>query len=388
MIWTVFTAFCFKSHEIHKPTLMEFLSSKAVMQRLTENERWRAIGLLQNGSIRPSVARQFNVSQSVISRLWNCYQQTENVTGLPHSGCPHSTTRHQGHLLVTNALRDWTQNACQLQQQFFRATRVWVTTQTVRHCLYVAQLLAHHLKIVLPLNANHDQAKRVRCQLCQRFRICSQFSYLVASNWRALPVYPRLHKTAVDMEVSWFGEGSPWLGGQNSTSNEGMSLGSTTTSLSLLLRPTPVGTGMHASFMMTMQETIVHVLSKITCSFCSFLLLFFFVCVCVCCCCWFVLFFVLLVSGAFVCLCVCVGGGGLFFPFFCCCCFLRGSFFNNKTSKTFFYSKTAKTDLISKLWIMIQQVWCLPITSHAPKKSPWMVCVMPAVTGYEVQVTA
>ena len=163
------------------------------------------------GSIQLNVAREFNVSQSVISRLWNCYQQTENVTGLPHSGCPHYTTRHQGHLLVTNALRDWTQNACQLQQQFFRATGVWVTTQTVRHCLYVAQLLAHHLKIVLPLNANHDQAKRVRCQLCQRFRICSQFSYLVASNWRALPVYPRLHKTAVDMEVSWFGEGSPWL---------------------------------------------------------------------------------------------------------------------------------------------------------------------------------
>ena len=30
--------------------MMEFPFSKAVMQRLTENERWRAIGMLQNGS--------------------------------------------------------------------------------------------------------------------------------------------------------------------------------------------------------------------------------------------------------------------------------------------------------------------------------------------------
>ena len=29
---------------------MELLSSEAVVQRLTENERWKAIGRLQNGS--------------------------------------------------------------------------------------------------------------------------------------------------------------------------------------------------------------------------------------------------------------------------------------------------------------------------------------------------
>ena len=38
------------------------------------------------------VARQFNVSQSVISKPWNCHQQIGNVTDLPSSGCPRSTT--------------------------------------------------------------------------------------------------------------------------------------------------------------------------------------------------------------------------------------------------------------------------------------------------------
>ena len=59
---------------------MEFLSSQAVKQRLTENERWRAIGMMQNGSTQLNVARQFDLSQSGINRLWNCHQQTEHVT--------------------------------------------------------------------------------------------------------------------------------------------------------------------------------------------------------------------------------------------------------------------------------------------------------------------
>ena len=35
--------YCLKTRDIHRPTLMGLLSSQAVMQRLTENERWRAI---------------------------------------------------------------------------------------------------------------------------------------------------------------------------------------------------------------------------------------------------------------------------------------------------------------------------------------------------------
>ena len=57
--------------------------------------------MLQNGSIQLNIARQFNVSQSVISRLWNRHQQTGNVTNLPRSGCPRSTTRDTLNSLTT-----------------------------------------------------------------------------------------------------------------------------------------------------------------------------------------------------------------------------------------------------------------------------------------------
>lgn len=66
MIWIVFTALCFKPYKIQRPTLMGFLSSKAIMQHLTANETWGAIRMLQSGSIQTNIARQFNI-QSVIS---------------------------------------------------------------------------------------------------------------------------------------------------------------------------------------------------------------------------------------------------------------------------------------------------------------------------------
>ena len=76
--------FCFTPHEIHNPTVIEFLSSKSVVQRLTENERWRAVGILQNG----------------ISRLemW----QICPVVGV-HVPCPLIATWH----VQTSCVWDW-----------------------------------------------------------------------------------------------------------------------------------------------------------------------------------------------------------------------------------------------------------------------------------------
>ena len=65
----MFIALLFKPREIHLPTLIEFLSSKTAMHRLTENEKWMPVGMLQNGIIQLNVARQFNVLRSVIRRL-------------------------------------------------------------------------------------------------------------------------------------------------------------------------------------------------------------------------------------------------------------------------------------------------------------------------------
>ena len=48
------------------------------MRRLTQNERLRALGMLQIGTTQAVVARTMNVSQSVISRLWSRYRDTQS----------------------------------------------------------------------------------------------------------------------------------------------------------------------------------------------------------------------------------------------------------------------------------------------------------------------
>lgn len=129
------------------------------MRRLPENQRWLAIGLLQEGSTQADVARQLNVSQSVISRLWNRHQQTGNVTDIHRVGCPRATTRQQDHLLVTSALRNRHQNATQLQRPLYQVTGAGLYSDSEKLAAQSC-LNTHRPYIVLPLMACHRWARR------------------------------------------------------------------------------------------------------------------------------------------------------------------------------------------------------------------------------------
>ena len=48
-------------------------------RHLTGNEAAQAVGMLQAGKVQRAIAGHFNVSQSVISRLWNRFQYNGNV---------------------------------------------------------------------------------------------------------------------------------------------------------------------------------------------------------------------------------------------------------------------------------------------------------------------
>lgn len=64
-------------------------------RHLTNNERRRALGCLQAGQTQRQVAAQFNVSQSVIGRLWQVYLDTGDVQRRPGQGRPRVTTDAQ-----------------------------------------------------------------------------------------------------------------------------------------------------------------------------------------------------------------------------------------------------------------------------------------------------
>ena len=55
------------------------LNCAYVMPRLTENQRLRAVGMLEAGMAQNEVARHFGVHRNTISSLWRRFQQNANV---------------------------------------------------------------------------------------------------------------------------------------------------------------------------------------------------------------------------------------------------------------------------------------------------------------------
>jgi hypothetical protein len=53
-------------------------------RHLTVNEASQAVGMLQAGQVQRAVAGHFNVSQSVISRLWNRLRSCQFTWSLAH----------------------------------------------------------------------------------------------------------------------------------------------------------------------------------------------------------------------------------------------------------------------------------------------------------------
>ncbi|GFV43413.1 HTH_Tnp_Tc3_2 domain-containing protein [Trichonephila clavipes] len=100
---------------------------------LTDSEAWRAVGRLQGGQTQPEVAQAIGVSQSVISRIWSRFLETESAGRRPGQGRRRATTPNEDHYLVLTAQRHRNMNATLLQQLLHLATGTMVSTQTVRN---------------------------------------------------------------------------------------------------------------------------------------------------------------------------------------------------------------------------------------------------------------
>ena len=63
------------------------------MPGMIENDRLRAIGMLEAGMSQSNVARQFGVHINTVNALWRRYQQTGTVRDRPRSGRPRVMSR-------------------------------------------------------------------------------------------------------------------------------------------------------------------------------------------------------------------------------------------------------------------------------------------------------
>ena len=124
-------------------------------RHLSEQERGIAIGLIRQGLSLRNVGRQLVVSQSVIWRLSNRYQQTGNVRERARSGRPRILTPQQDRFVVLAARRERTATANNIRAQLRTAANVNVSEQTIRNRLRAANLQSRRAAVRIPLTRAH-----------------------------------------------------------------------------------------------------------------------------------------------------------------------------------------------------------------------------------------
>ncbi|GFT34301.1 transposable element Tcb2 transposase [Trichonephila clavipes] len=156
---------------------------------LTDSEAWRAVGRLQGGQTQAEVTQAIGVSQSVISRIWNRFLETESAGRRPGQGRRRATTPDGDRYLVLTARRHRNMNATLLQQHLRSATGTTVSTQTVRNRLHGVGLYAYRPLVCVRLTSRHHRDRRERATEHVNWRR-NEWSNVLFSDESHFSVYP------------------------------------------------------------------------------------------------------------------------------------------------------------------------------------------------------
>ncbi|KAK7095076.1 hypothetical protein V1264_006536 [Littorina saxatilis] len=109
-------------------------------RKLTTFNRGRAIAWLHDGVSKCEVARQLGVSHSVIVRLNQRFQTTNNVEERPRSGRPQKTTPREDRFIQRQALQHRATTCKVIRGQLREATNINVSERTIGNRLHDARL--------------------------------------------------------------------------------------------------------------------------------------------------------------------------------------------------------------------------------------------------------
>ncbi|GFT85738.1 HTH_Tnp_Tc3_2 domain-containing protein [Trichonephila clavipes] len=91
----------------------------------------RIIGRLERGCTQLEVSEGLGITQSVISKLWQRFQEDGNVSRCYSTGRPRVTTLNEDRYLAVTAKRNRRSTASDLSRQLSSATGTTVSRQTV-----------------------------------------------------------------------------------------------------------------------------------------------------------------------------------------------------------------------------------------------------------------
>ena len=143
------------------------MAQRLLGNRLSAEEMNRGVGMLTAGVSQRRVAEVLNVSQSVVFRMWNCYQTDGDASHRHGGGRTRSTTQRQDRFLGIQSRRQRLQNATALKTELRKGTGVNITTQSKKQAtrIWFKRHEAGYTRVPLTLRHVQDRLPFARTQV-------------------------------------------------------------------------------------------------------------------------------------------------------------------------------------------------------------------------------
>ncbi|GFT76071.1 transposable element Tc1 transposase [Trichonephila clavipes] len=137
----------------------EIANNQSVRRHLDAFTRGRIIGKLEEGRSVTSVAAEFGIAHSIVSRLWRQFQTTGTAIWGVSSGRPRGTTPADDRYIVLQARRNRRQIAGEIARHTTQATGRPISRFTVARRLHGGGLFARRPVRCVPLTPAHRRRR-------------------------------------------------------------------------------------------------------------------------------------------------------------------------------------------------------------------------------------
>ncbi|GFX32003.1 transposable element Tcb2 transposase [Trichonephila clavipes] len=200
-------------------------NNQSVRRHLDAFTRGRIIGKLEEGRSVTSVAAEFGIAHSIVSRLWRQFQTTGTAIRGFSSGRPRGTTPADDRYIVLQARRNRRQTTGEIARHTTQATGRPISRFTVDRRLHGGGLFARRPVRCVPLTPAHRRRRSLWCREHRnwrdnewgrvlftdesRFSLSSDSHRILIWREREAAIIPRtsLKGTGMEVAVFSFGEG-------------------------------------------------------------------------------------------------------------------------------------------------------------------------------------
>ncbi|GFX01466.1 transposable element Tcb2 transposase [Trichonephila clavipes] len=145
-------------------------NNQSVRRHLDAFTRGRIIGKLEEGRSVTSVAAEFGIAHSIVSRLWRQFQTTGTAIRGFSSGRPRGTTPADDRYIVLQARRNRRQTAGEIARHTTQATGRPISRFTVARRLHGGGLFARCPVRCVPLTPAHRRRRSLWCREHRNWR--------------------------------------------------------------------------------------------------------------------------------------------------------------------------------------------------------------------------